>query len=231
MPEGIRHKERWLSQRAHRQLIGVLGLLLPALIWSIAGLFPTTGLEPTWAVLTSVSAYYYTAAVAVFVGVLFALSLFLFTYPGYEEVSADRIWGRIGGTGALGVALFPTAAPNPLTEPSWWEPWMRTAHYVSAATLFVSFIVFSIWLFRLSSFDKREERPRDKIWRDDICLACGIAMIVFVLWAASAMFTHAPIFLPEALAIIAFAISWLVKGEAHDAVFGAMRRLTRRGAN
>jgi hypothetical protein len=46
-------------------------------------------------------------------------------------------------------------------------------------------------------------------------MACGVVMIFSVLWAGSALFTHAPIFLPEALAIVAFAVSWLVKGEAY----------------
>src|ERR1700757_4451397 len=96
-----------LSQQAHRQLIGYLGLLLPFLLYGVAGLRHTAGLVP-WRLLSSISAYYYTGAVAVFVGVLFALALFLLTYRGYKGVIADRVLGLIGGTAAIFVALFPT---------------------------------------------------------------------------------------------------------------------------
>jgi heme A synthase len=198
----------------HRRLIGLLGILLPILLYALAGLRPTRGL-PRWEVLDSVSAYYYTGAVGVFVGVLFALSLFLFTYPGYRGERADRWVGALGGAAALGVALFPTAAPGDLSEPSWWSDTTRIIHYVSAVTLFVSFILFALWLFRKSSIADQRNRPRAKQWRNRVYLACGVVMIFSVLWAGSALFTHAPIFLPEALAIVAFAVSWLVKGEAY----------------
>ena len=72
-----------LSHRFHRSLIGYLGILLPVLLYGLAGLRPTTDL-PRWETLNSISAYYHTGAVAVFVGVLFALALFLLTYRGYK---------------------------------------------------------------------------------------------------------------------------------------------------
>jgi hypothetical protein len=164
--------------------------------------------------------------VGIFVGVLFALSLFLLSYPGYKGVLADRLVGRLGGVAALGVALFPTAAPLGTSEPSWWAPWVRTVHYGSAVLLFVCFILFAIWLFRKSNVADRRNRPRDKRRRDAVCLACGLVMIVSVLWAASALITHESIFVPEAIAIVAFAISWLAKGEIYEPVASAIRRLS-----
>ena len=200
-----------LSQQAHRRIIGVLGLLLPMLLYLVAGLRPTAPL-PRWTLLDSVSAYYYTGAVVILVGVLFALSLFLFTYPGYENVIADRIVGCVGGAAALCVALFPTTAPGGLCPPPWWYSWQRTVHYVSAVILFISFILFAVWLFRKSNVPKGQTRPPEKRWRDRVCLTCGLVMVLSVLWAASSLITRAPIFIPEAIAIVAFAISWLVKG-------------------
>ena len=199
-------------------------MLLPLLIYSMAGVLPTSGL-PRWAVLDSVSAYYYTGGISVFVGVLFALALFLLTYPGYREESADRVVGRIGGIAAIVVGLFPTRAPGGLTPPSWWRPGMAVAHYLAAITLFASFILFAIWLFRKSNIPRHAERPPDKRRRDNICLACGIIMIVAVLWAASSRFTGAPIFLPESIAIIAFAVSWLTKGEIQKPVIEMVKKL------
>ena len=221
------HAPKDLSNRAHRRLIGVLGILLPLLLYLVAGMRPTTGLA-SWSLLPSVSAYYYTGAVGIFVGVLFALSLFLLSYRGYEGVITDRVVGGLGGCAALGVALFPTAPPSGISAPSWWATGLQTVHYVSAVILFLSFITFAIWLFRKSSIPRNEDRDMDKRRRNAIYLACGIAMIVGLLWAGSSMITHAPIFWAETLAIVAFAVSWLVKGEADVPVRAAMRKLANR---
>ncbi len=211
-----------LSQKAHRQLIGYLGLLLPLILFGLAGLRPTPGL-PRWETLNSVSAYYYSGAVAAFVGVIFALALFLFTYRGYKNDRADRVVGAAGGICALGVALFPTGPPRAVSAPSWWSQTMGTIHYVSAISLFVVFIIFSLWLFRKSKVLPGEKRPHDKRWRDRIYLICGVVMVASVLWAGSSFFTGAPIFWPETMALSAFAVSWLVKGYAYRPVFNAVR--------
>jgi hypothetical protein len=216
-----------LSLQTHRRIIGTLGLILPAFVYLMAGGRPTPGLS-RWELLGSVSAYYYTGAVGVFVGVLFALSLFLFSYRGYKGVRADRIVGSIGGASALLVALFPTKEPAGVAPLSWWSEASRVIHYVGAVALFVSFILFSLWLFRRSDTPKRRDRPPDKRFRDDVCLLCGLIMIGCVLWAGSSLFTDAAIFFPEAFAIIAFAVSWLVKGEAHASMLRATRRLVRK---
>src|SRR4051812_11701224 len=133
-----------LSQRAHRRVIGVLGFFLPPLLYLIAGLRPTDGLSD-WKLLSSVSEYYYTGAVAAFVGVVFALALFLITYRGYKGVSADRIVGGVGGVAALVVAFCPTEAPVASLAPTWWFKALGVVHYVAAVVFFVALIVFSLW--------------------------------------------------------------------------------------
>jgi heme/copper-type cytochrome/quinol oxidase subunit 2 len=218
-----------LSQRAHRTVIGVLGLFLPVLLYVIAGLRPTTGLQ-AWILLNSVSAYYYTGAVGIFVGVLFSLALFLFTYRGYVGVWADRIVGMTGGAAAVMVALFPTGTPDGLTGPAWWNKATGRIHTVAAIVLFVTFILFSVWLFRKSNIPRRPDRPPPKRLRDDICLACGLVMIAAVLWAGIAALGDGPIFIPETVAMLGFAVSWLVKGEAHQIVRDAATRLMRKTA-
>jgi len=215
------------SYQTHRRLIGYLGFLLPPLLYLLAGIRPTDNL-PQWDLLNSISAYYYTGAVAVFVGVLFALSLFLFTYPGYEGVLADRVVGTLGGFAALGVAFFPTAAPAGMSEPIWWSTTTRVIHYASAVSLFGAFIIFSIWLFRKSSIPSNRNRPLGKRQRNVIYLGCGLVMIACMLWAGSSFFTGAPIFWPEAIALWAFAISWLVKGEAHRPIVDTAQALWKR---
>lgn len=195
------------SQQHHRLLIGVLGLALPVLIYGVAGWLVTPDLD-RWQLLPSMSAYAYTGSGVVFSAVLFALALFLVTYRGYALV--DRVIGRIAGLAACGVAFCPTAPPGDLKPAVWWSDDVRTAHYVSAVVLFVCFILFAGWLFRKSS-EEKTRRPADKRRRDDVCLGCAIVMTVCVLWAGSSKFTGIDIFVPEAIAVIAFAVSWLAK--------------------
>ncbi|TAK15569.1 MAG: hypothetical protein EPO35_06960 [Acidobacteria bacterium] len=221
---------RSLSQQAHRRLIGVLGLLLPFLLYVLSASRPTAGL-PAWDVLPSVSAYYYTGAVGIFVGVLFALSLFLFTYQGYQGERADRVLGAIGGASALGVALFPTRVPptqpaDRIAAPTWWTEAFHDIHLASAVALFIVFILFAVWLFRKSAVP-RADRPTDKVWRDRFCLGCGVVMIVAVVWAVAANVAERSIFWQEGAAIMAFALSWLAKGEAYQPIVSAARSVRR----
>jgi hypothetical protein len=91
--------------------------------------------------------------------------------------------------------------------------------------LFTSFALFALWLFRLSEFPKRSDRPADKRWRDDACLICGILIVASMLWAGLAGLMHSPIVVPEAIATMSFAVSWLIKGEALATVRNAAGRL------
>lgn len=213
-----------LSTRAHRQLIGYLGLLLPGLLYLLAGLRPTEEL-PTWRVLASVSAYYWTGAVAVFVGVLVGLALFLFTYRGYADSRADRVLGRFAALCAACVALFPTRAPEGVTAPAWWTGVMLGIHNVAAGLLFVSFAVFSLWLFRKSRVPEGEPLPPPKRVRNRVYLICGVVILACILWAGSAIVWPHPVFWPEAIALWAFAVSWLVKGRAPRTLAAAAKRL------
>jgi hypothetical protein len=189
----------------------------------LAGFRHTPPLQQ-WVRLGSVSAYYYTGSVAVFVGVIFALSLFLFTYPGYEHVIEDRILGSLGGLAALGVVLFPTDAPAMELKLSWWRAWMSTVHYTSAVCLFLSFILFSLWLFprsdRPPAEQSVEKRRSNRVYR-----GCGAVMIIALAVAIRNGLHGEPIFIPEAFAIEAFAVSWLVKGEVPQTVARAANRM------
>jgi phosphoglycerol transferase MdoB-like AlkP superfamily enzyme len=202
------------------------------LVWLIAGWRPTEGLQQ-WELLSSVSAYYYTGAVAAFVGILVALAVFLFTYRGYnnEYSRRDRIAAITAGASAAIVAFFPTSAPGDVPEPSWWTQRTGTIHYISAAVLFGAFIFFCLFLFPKSKVKEGEALPRDKRVRNHIYISCGAAMLVCILWAGSASFTGAPIFWPEALALEFFAVSWLVKGRADRTLATAGRRTLNHGSN
>jgi len=200
------------SSHLHRQLVGWVALLLPILVWTIADLRPTEGLQPG-KILGSISAYYYTGAVAAFCGSLVALTAFFFTYRGYKGGRRDLQTAWVAGIASLLVAFFPTTAPLVALTPTWWAPWMMKVHYISAAVLFGCLIYFSLVLFRKSS-SKDGELPTAKKWRNRCYFWCGVGMAACMLWALSTYFTGGTIFWAEAIALVFFAVSWLVKGRA-----------------
>lgn len=210
-----------LSDNAHRQLIGYIGLALPVLLYLLAGARPTSGLN-RWEVLDSISAYFYTGAVAAFVGMLVALALFLLTYRGYANKynKLDRAAAITAGCAALAVAFFPTGAPILDLEMSWWSPGSAVIHYVAAVVLFGSFAFFSLFLFRLGT-DKSP--PADKRVLNTIFLVCGIVIVASMAWAGLNGWQKKSIFVPESVALVAFAVSWLVKGRAHKSIVSAVR--------
>jgi len=214
-----------LSNNAHRQLIGYIGLVLPFLLIFITR--ARDGVE-LWKKLESISAYYYTGAVAAFVGMLVALALFLFAYRGYKNKYnwIDRLAAKIAAVGCLAVAFFPTKAPETVTALLWWKPYMGYLHHVAAVVVFAIFAVFALWLFRLTA--DGEQPAADKRWRNRIYLVCGLVIVACILWAGYNGLNSQPIFWPESIALIAFAISWLVKGYAHRTIARAARSLMNR---
>jgi len=208
----------------HRRLIGWIGLFLPWLLIVLA--LERDGLD-TWSRLDSISAYYYSGAVAAFVGMLVSLALFLFTYRGYENDyhKWDRRTAIVAGFAALVVALFPTEVPAHLTALTWWRPWTGKLHYGAATVLFLMFAFFALFLFRLDKNGKTQTTGQ----RNKIYLACGIVIVAAILWAGYNGSRGAPIFWQEALALIAFSVSWLVKGAADEKVISVARSMLRTG--
>jgi hypothetical protein len=181
-----------------------------------------------WRSLESISAYYYTGAVTAFVGMLVALALFLFTYRGYKNKYywADRAAGITAAVAALGVALFPTEAPSGVAVLSWWRPATGILHHVFAVVLFAMFAVYALWLFRMTP--SGEQVPSDKRRRNMVYLVCGILIVASIIWAGVSSLRGNSIFLPESIALVAFAVSWLVKGYALTTIGNAARSLLGR---
>lgn len=225
LTEGTPTRPDDLSDRAHRQLIGYIGLVLPFLLVFIA--IARDGVAQ-WEKLESISAYYYTGGVAAFVGMLVALALFLFTYRGYANRyhRFDRAAAVIAAIAALGVAFFPTKAPDGVTALAWWAPWYGRLHHISTIVLFLMFAVFALWLFRITP--EGENAAPDKRTRNHVYLACGVAILVCIAWAGWEAKSGRPIFWPESIALVAFAVSWLVKGHAHRTIAQAARSLVGR---
>jgi hypothetical protein len=206
-------REDDLSSHRHRVVIGALGAALPLLVWLISSLRPAN--PPLPEPLSSISAYYYSGAVAVFTGILAGLAIYFFTYSGYDNADRwkDRTTAVFAGIAAIGVAFFPTIAPAPSFELPWWHPYLGTIHFFSATALFGGFIVFALFLFPKSK-RRRGEMPTAKKLRNAVYYACGLTMLVCMIIAGVRSKHGHPIFWLESVALEAFAISWLVKGRA-----------------
>jgi hypothetical protein len=194
-----------------RKAIGFLGCALPFAV-SLGALFIfRTGIQ------SSISNYYYTGTRDVLVGALWAIGFFLLSYKGYERI--DNIAGKLGCVFALGTALFPTA---PELAPSNTATVIGYIHQGFAGLFFFTLIYYSLFLFTKT---KPQGQPtRRKLQRNIVYRVCGIVMAICILLmtiytflpksATSCLEGFRPIFWLETLAILAFGISWLTKGEA-----------------
>jgi hypothetical protein len=210
-----------VSGHRHRQVIGYLGLALPILLVQVVRLRPNAPSD-RWAG-DSISAYYWTGAVSLFAGLLAALSLFLLTYRGYANESHryDRGAAIIAGIAAALVAIFPTAPPTGIAPLPWWADWIGKTHTVAAIILFTMFAVFSLWLFRKTA--PAGQPAADKKRRNAIYLLCGIGILASMAWAVVARQSGRSIFWPESFALIFFAWSWLLKGQAVHSIKSTVR--------
>ncbi|HUQ18194.1 MAG TPA: DUF998 domain-containing protein [Gemmatimonadaceae bacterium] len=211
-PPPDQHESDDRSGHAHRQVIGYLGAALPLLLIIFVRFRPNAAADQ-WSG-DSISAYYWTGAVSLFVGLLAALSLFLLTYRGYnnEDGIYDRAAAIIAGIAAAVIAIFPTSPPNGIRSLPWWHESISMTHRVAAIILFSMFAIFSLWLFRKTK--PGEEPSEDKKRRNWIYLLCGIGIVASMVWTLLAGNANQSIFLPESLALGFFAFSWLVKGRA-----------------
>lgn len=193
-----------LSYLTLRRSVGIIGMALPLVL-----IFGKMILESP-GILDSISLYYYSVMRDVFVGSLCAIAVFLFSYR-YEI--QDDIAGSLAGAFAIGVALFPIAPSVGATGRQVIIGWF---HLLFAACFFSALAYFAIVLFRKT--DQSDPPTRRKQLRNMIYLSCGIAivaclvLIIVIQFLLGNSWLHL-IFWLETLAIMAFGISWFVKGE------------------
>jgi hypothetical protein len=198
------------SYLALRKAIGILGIALPFVVSLGALIVFGTGLQ------SSISSYYYTGMRDVFVGTLFAIGFFLLSYKGYER--ADDIAGDLACVFAVGVALFPTTSGDTVSIAA---RVVGYAHLVFAAGFFLTLTYFCLFLF--TKTNPNEPPTKRKLQRNTVYRVCGYAMVACIVLmaiysflpsgAASTVAGLKPVYWLEALAILAFGVSWFVKGE------------------
>lgn len=198
-----------ISYLTLRRAIGIIGTALPLVL--IIGKWLLDG----WGIQPSISAYYYTSMRDVFVGSICAIGVFLLSYRGYER--ADNVSGNLACVFAVGLALFPTPPP---TDASAMANFVGIIHLLFASAFFLTLAYFSLTLFRKTNPSK--PMTERKMQRNVIYTVCGytilacVGLIVFYVafLRHTAVQSVDPVFWLEALAVMAFGVSWLTKGEA-----------------
>ena len=216
MPQAIKTDPGLISFQTLRKAVGWLGIsLAPAVI--IGNYIFGNCIH----IQDSISHYYYTVTGNLFTGILCSNAVFLLAYRGYPDDKRDNRWSSWAGIFALCIAFFPTSGNSTdscaifhLDD----NNLRRIIHYISAALFFILLACMSLFLFTKS----KGEKTKQKILRNKIYLVCGIVILLSIsLIGLHGLFDQAgsplsrikPVFWLETIALSAFGISWLVKGE------------------
>jgi uncharacterized protein YggT (Ycf19 family) len=205
-----------MTFRRIRKAIGYLGISLPIVlvILSLISFFKTS-------VQNSISYYYYTNLREVFTGVLCAVGLFLIRYKGVDNPvfwKNDDKMTNIAGIMALGVALIPTN-PNSCSEKIYTLipvciKLLGWFHYLFAGVFFFILAIMCLVIFTIGQKENKDI-PISILNENNIYKICGIAIIVFSFMIPICdLLNRFPksTLVFEALALIAFGSSWLIKG-------------------
>jgi hypothetical protein len=213
---GKKNKSIIMSYMALRRLIGVLGILLP-LVCILGGLI-FSGLPCQ----RSISFYYHTNMRDFFIGILLVVSVFLITYKGYRTI--DRVVTSLIGIAGIVVVLFPVPGPGGesarvgLLQAG---PQLSNALHVGAAAVFFILLALnSLFLFTLSTH-KVFPPGSNKKMRNRIYVACGAVILACLALFVALYFILGRerfdrgnvVLVLESGMLLAFGVSWLVKGE------------------
>lgn len=207
---------RLISIKTQVQSIGWMSVMLPVAMPAGNYFFAGCGF-----IQESVSDYYYTITGDLLVGLLCAVALFLISYKGYPGERLDNFLSSSAGILALGVAFFPTNETSadscaiihlPLND------LRNNIHNVFSAALFLVLSSISLFMFTKSKgvVITKQKKMRNRVYR-----ICGVLMLICIV--VLALYTNVrdripwlkqykPVFWLESMALLAFGISWLVKG-------------------
>ena len=204
MDEKVIEKVR--SSLLHRNVLGLLGMLLP-FISMFSGLFVRNKVPSWW---WSISAtYYISPALSIILG---ASAIFLICYRSYDTI--DTVINIISGIFAMGVVLFPCKGPYDYPYVGFFQlpvDVSNVIHSICALLLFV-FLSYNIgWLFTRGSNVKK-----NKIYK--FCSYSMIVILIIFLLLKILEFCGFPVpgwivMIAEALLLLFFGFAWLVKGQ------------------
>lgn len=208
-----------LSYYTMRRAVGLIALTLPLALATgviLSSLLGSAHRLPHPLLERSISDYYYTPMRDYLVGSLCAIAAFLACSRGYDR--QDEIIGYMAGAFTFGVAFFPSFDPRSARY-THIDVEFGYIHTAFAALMFLALAYFCIFLFRRSS----PEKPftRRKLHRNRVYGVCGLIMMICIVLLVSITLNAIAerrrpsplIFWCEAVALAAFGVAWLTKGE------------------
>lgn len=184
-----------INHHTMKLMVGLIALLLAGLTSTLSG-----------GQIDAISDAYHVGGWArdVFIGSLSAIAAFLFSYNGF---SRGEMWlSKLAALAAVGIALFPSPYPD-------FDEIVPHVHYISAAVMFISLAVFCLYFRRRA----RDKGHRQALWRSHIYEACALVIgacvgLLALHFMVDGFFTRRIprfVFAAEAVALSAFALSWL----------------------
>lgn len=201
-----------LTYRRLRKAIGLLGAGLPFLLLLMTTLpITATDIQP------SISHFYYTNLREIFTGILCATGLFLITYKGHNNpnfLKNDSALTNIAGFMAFGIAFVPTNPVEDMSKGLTLIPisaeWLGWLHFGFAGFFFLATAIISINVFTIGQ--KADPGvPKSTFNENNIYKVCGFLILLFIVLVPVLKFKYSTLIL-EALALLAFGTSWLIKG-------------------
>jgi uncharacterized membrane protein (DUF441 family) len=190
------YKKCEIDHHTTKLIVGIIALSLAIFVSILSG-------EPD---IDSISESYHRTDIArnIFVGFLFAISAFLFSYNGYSP--KESFLSKIAAVSALGIAVFPC-------DCNMGKETIPYIHYVSAAAMFIVLAYFCICFYRRA---RGKESSQSKI-RAVIYAACALVIVISILLMVAdslldeVLSENIPrfVFYCEASGLVAFGIAWL----------------------
>ncbi|MBL7909803.1 MAG: hypothetical protein JNJ41_01955 [Bacteroidia bacterium] len=208
-----------LSYLTIRKLIGILGFFFPLILVLGSIIFGHCN-----HIEISISNYYHTNMRDVFVGYVCILSIFLFSYKGYDI--ADRVTSALTGIFGVIVALMPTnlkISNGIIPQCNIWCDVERhsvigTIHLIAAGLFILGMAYFTLFLFtKGETYPTAQKLIRNKIYKGAgyVMITCVAILSIFFLLPdniSQPLLKYKPVFCLETIAFVVFGFSWLVKG-------------------
>lgn len=217
-----------------RKAIGYCGFVIPLLCLSLSLTRNCNRI-----LLPSISHYYYTIIGDAFVGVLFALGLFLVLYKSVFNIEKlrkqENFLTNLSGAFAMTVAFIPTDPEGGncyhigLTDGTYQEVFglLGFFHLPSAALMLIIFGIIAYYYFPRNWVTGKPDSSNKRLYRR-CAWVIFISIFILILYFADSKFLGGKylswleniriVFLLECTSISAFAVSWLKKGRAGDAI-------------